>query len=532
MFFKSFFTFYLYIQCLMSTASTSSCPSPLGQCSVLTTSGRLTGDCSNQNVKKFLSIPYAKAPVGSLRFADPKEYRKNAHNIIRTDSLPASCPQYGESNISEDCLFLNVYAPSSRGTKPVLFWVHGGSNIMGGSRDPIFEGTKFANNQNVIIVTFNYRLGLLGFYDDGSNTNFAVKDAIMALKWVRNNIAVFGGNPRKITVFGNSSGGSIIRAMLASPSVVGLINNVIFQSDPQDYGFNKRSVSNNIIGNLAREILNCKSIHCLRNKSLSDILAAQSQMVASGFGLAPSVNKAYMFGPNIDYNIVFKDYGVALKDGSLPTKVDTIMGFVDTEAGPTISTLASNPIGISYYPTYLSAFLGTARASRLIASDPAFSSISTENQSDAARDQLVYTGSALFWECPIQFNAGKILRSGNVFVYTMTKGIQYPTNAGVSLCAGGAVCHQDDLYLTFGTYSQASTELQDLSNQIQTRWANFAKHGNPNFQSALQWPKAQSSSQLNVLDLGGNKIISEGIKSIPCNNLHSALGYDFELYSR
>lgn len=518
---------------LRHTSTAASCPSLLGQCTALTTSGQLVGDCSNGNVKMFLGVPYAEAPIGHLRLSDPKEYRRDAVNPWKADTLPNSCPQiHNVLPTSEDCLYLNIWAPKTDGLKSVLVWVHGGTNIMGGSADPMFDGTKFATKENVIIVSFNYRLGILGFYDDGHNTNFAVKDSILALKWISQNIAQFGGNPRKITVFGNSSAGSIIRAMLASTSAGGLINNAIFQSDPQNYGFDKRSVSNDVIGSLVRELLGCENLACLRKQNINDILSAQNTILAYVLGNGDiDVNKAYPFGPVLDYNVLYKDYSEGLTDGTLANRVDIITGFVTQEAGPVISGLVSVPMPKEYYERALTVYLGPDQAKALAHAAPEFTKLLQDNASDSTRLQLEYTASMYYWQCPIQYNAEVAMKSSNVFVYSMSKGIQYPTNAALSLCANGAVCHQDDLYLTFGNFpGGTSNNLQSISADLQARWASFARSGNPNYNGGVQWNKA-TSGNLNMLDFGTNTV-NPGYETQGCNHLQSVIKYSFQQFSK
>lgn len=519
-----------YLQCLLGVVSTASCLSPLGRCSTLTTSGKLIGDCKDSKVHKYLSVPYAEPPIGNLRLADPRPFQKDLSVTISTAELPPSCPQLGDPNISEDCLYLNIYAPTTNGFKPVLFWIYGGSNFQGSSRDPIFDGTTFAKNENVVIVTYNYRLGVLGFFDDGGNTNYAVKDTLLALKWVKNNVGRFGGDNTKITVFGNSSGGALIRAMLASPSARGLVNNAIFQSDPQNFGFTNRTTSRDYISGYIMSLLGCSDFQCVKNKSLSDILTAQYKLLGSTSSLPSYLNKAYLFGPVIDNQILFEDYGNSLKDGSLTNKVDTIIGFVNTEAGPSINAISQTPLPQAYYGTVMSAFVDPRIIPEIISSDPAFTSILNSSHTDSTREQLTFTGSSIFWTCPSQYNAVNSAGHRKTYVYKLTKGIQHPTNSGNSLCSNGAVCHQDDLYLTFGTYTKASPELAALSKEIQKRWANFARTGNPNYNGILGWDPVASASNLNVLNLGDNKILA-GVDTNACTNLHQATEYNFEIYS-
>lgn len=524
------FTVVLYLQCLLHS-NASTCKSIFSQqsCSLVTSSGRLNGDCSNVKVDKYLGIPYAEPPVGNLRFSNPKAYKATDVTAHSATTLPPFCAQLGIES-SEDCLYLNVWTPKENSLKPVMVWVHGGSNVQGGTADPIFDGTTLAQNEDVVVVSFNYRLGILGFYDDGTNTNFAIKDAILALNWVQANIKVFGGDPKRVTLFGNSSGGSIIRAILAAPVTKGLVNNVIFQSDPQNFGFDRRSVSSGYLGARTRQLLNCHSISCMRQQSLQDIASVEYNLILeASVSSNLAVNKAYPFGPVLDGEILFKDYSAALLDGTLPNKVDTITGFVQYEAGPTIATLLPSP---STYPysSIMASELGSADASAVIKSDPAFTSLLNDPSGDGIRKQLVYSVSTLFWQCPIQYNAQLVSKSNNAWVYSMSKGIQHPSNVNISLCQNGHTCHQDDLYVTFGTDPNAvGASMQTEIRQMQARWAAFARTGRPNAPGLPDWPRV-STPNTNVLELSTNKI-QPNYNGKVCINLQKVASYSFQKYS-
>lgn len=511
----------------------NSCPSNLGHCTALTTSGQLIGDCSHPYVDKWLGVPYAEPPVGDLRFEDPVAFKRGFRIKTKTQKISAVCPQLGK-DYSEDCLYLNIWAPRTKTIKPVLFWIHGGSNYKGGSDDPVTDGTQFAQNEDVIIVSFNYRLGILGYYDNGEKTNFGLKDTIMALKWVKNNIHMFGGDTEKITVFGCSSGGASIRALLSTSQVSGIINNVIIQSDPQNFGFTNRTASIEDISQLSRTLLECSDFECVKNKSTEEILYAEYTLLSSP-NLPDSLNKAYLYGPVLDDEILDKDYGLALLDGTLKNKVDAIVGFTDFEAGNIINTLAPSIIpSVSLYQSYMSGFIDHDVIQSLLSENPAFISQLNTTRPDRVREQLVFTGTSYFWTCPIQYNVANSISSSSTntktYVYQMTKGITYPSNVGLALCEH-AVCHQDDLYLVFGTYATPTTDQRELSANIQRRWANFARYSDPNFSGGAQWLPATSKNSYNLLDIAEGETIT-GVSLDACHSIDHVPGYSFARYAR
>lgn len=185
---------------------------------------------------EFLGIPFAKPPVGDLRFAPPVEPECWEGEKI-CDRFSPACIQLGRMGkpdypISEDCLYLNVFTPAASADEklPVLFWIYGGGFSMGRASDPEFDGAAF-NREGAILVTFHYRCGPLGFLslpelDErfGGCKNLGLLDQLMALKWVRENIAAFGGDPERIMIFGQSAGGISTRMMLTSPIAKGMFS--------------------------------------------------------------------------------------------------------------------------------------------------------------------------------------------------------------------------------------------------------------------------------------------------------------------
>lgn len=200
-------------------------------------------------VESFKGVPYAAPPVGALRWRAPIAA---AHWAQPRDAsnFGFACPQPPrESNVfasaplrtNEDCLYLNVWAPVVHAHPlPVMVWLHGGGNTRGSGSGVFYDGTAFARD-GVVLVTLNYRLGLLGFFAHPALTreagkestgNYALLDQIAALQWVARNIAAFGGDAHNITVFGESAGGEDILALLTSPLAKGLFQKAIVESGP------------------------------------------------------------------------------------------------------------------------------------------------------------------------------------------------------------------------------------------------------------------------------------------------------------
>ncbi len=209
-----------------------------------TEAGRLSGDHAD-GVARFLGIPYAAAPAGDLRFAPPAPPARWAGTRKATAHGPTApqpalhsahavlAPLTGPGWVvgAGDCLNLNVWTPDP-GTSglPVMVYLHGGGFMIGSGAAPAFDGTSFARD-GVVLVTLNYRLGAEGFLalSDGS-TNLGLRDQLAALRWVRDNIAGFGGDPGHVTVFGESAGGTSVACLLRSPLSAGLFRRAIVQS--------------------------------------------------------------------------------------------------------------------------------------------------------------------------------------------------------------------------------------------------------------------------------------------------------------
>ncbi|MFT3807798.1 carboxylesterase/lipase family protein [Arenimonas sp.] len=209
-----------------------------------TDAGMLEGR-GEDGVSVFRGIPYAAPPVGGQRWRAPQAVVpwKGSRSAARFGDACVQDPQLSTANggdpgrVSEDCLYLNVWTPLKKGVRnrPVLVWIHGGALVFGSGAVPLYDGSALAR-EGIVVVTINYRMGALGFFAHPTVTgqngpvNFGLLDQIAALQWVQRNIAAFGGDPRQVTIAGQSAGAQSVLALMVSPKAKGLFQRAIAQS--------------------------------------------------------------------------------------------------------------------------------------------------------------------------------------------------------------------------------------------------------------------------------------------------------------
>jgi len=273
--------------------------------------GRVKGQREDLDFGKyyysFKGIRYAQAPVKELRFKDPVE--AEPWGVFEAFEDGNLCPQYDISSAEpigdEDCLNLNVYTPKvDKKGRAVMVYFHGGAYIMGGGSS-LFFGPAYLLEQDVVVVTFNFRLGALGFLTtkDGAATgNQGLKDQIMVLKWVKENIRQFGGNPDKVTLFGEDSGAAAITIMTMSPAAKGLFHSAIALSGNALCDQYLQSEPHGVSVDLATK-LECNTetaediLRCLEKKTQQEIVTASQDMFK--FWSFPR-----WFAPSVDGNIL------------------------------------------------------------------------------------------------------------------------------------------------------------------------------------------------------------------------------------
>jgi len=219
--------------------------SPINTETINVESGLLRG-INDAGLTIYKGIPYAAPPVGELRWRPPQR-PATWSGTLAADTFGPSCPQVAPSyrpvplgEINEDCLTLNIWAPAASDSYPlpVMVWIHGGSYTTGAGTWPTYDGSAFAQN-GVVLVTINYRLGHLGFFAHPALSeaqageplgNYGLLDQIAALEWVKRNISAFGGDPNRVTIFGESAGGGSVNFLMISPAAKGLFHRAISQS--------------------------------------------------------------------------------------------------------------------------------------------------------------------------------------------------------------------------------------------------------------------------------------------------------------
>ena len=274
--------------------------------------GRLRG-FTKDGVLRFNGIPYAKPPVGPLRWqpAEPPDAWAGVRDAARFGHIAPQVKSAAEALIgvtpgeqSEDCLYLNVWTPRTDGKRPVMVWIHGGAFVTGAGSIGTYNGKYLAARGDVVVVTINYRLGARGFLNlhdatDGKHPASGVEgltDQITALRWVKENIAAFGGDSGNVTLFGESAGAMSIGALLAVPATHGLFHKAILQSGAAHIG--RRRESSAKIARLVLDKLGVSDAQHLAAVPLDAIVKAQADI------LDQRRDGGLSFEPTIDGNLL------------------------------------------------------------------------------------------------------------------------------------------------------------------------------------------------------------------------------------
>lgn len=321
----------------------------------------------------FKGVPYAKPPVGGLRWRAPQPPEPWAGEYDAAE-FKSICWQPGQElgsfyskefyenpdfmpPMDEDCLFLNVWTPAKAADEklPVAFWIHGGAFMNGFGSELEFDGEAFCRN-GVILVTINYRLGAFGFLchpwlsaEDprGSSGNYAILDQIAALQWVRENISAFGGDPDRITVFGQSAGSMSVQTLLSSPLTKGMMQGAVMQS-ASGYGssFNRDVTMEEAAQRGRRFVGFCgaDSLEALRALPAKDILRAFKRLLHD----CTKNGKGLPFSPVIDGYVLTEGYDTVIEKGRLPD-IPYMIGSTKHDIGLTKEQQAAGEKGMLYH---------------------------------------------------------------------------------------------------------------------------------------------------------------------------------------
>lgn len=470
--------------------------------------GKVQGEKSG-DAMLFLKIPYAKPPIGELRWKAPVPNDPWSPEIRYETEFSDSCPQLADQGApasnNEDCLYLNVWAPEPPSQNaPVMVWIHGGGNFSGGANIPIpiissqlwYDGQYFASNNGVVLVTFNYRLGPFGFFahpelaDEGQSVgNQGLLDQRLVLQWVKNNIKKFGGDPDNVTIFGESAGAADVCYHVASPGSRGLFHRAISQSG----GCTARSIGpEEEVGIAGPKMLACGKavgcdegvgqLECMRNVSV-DILLENSNQPSPGDGDTNFVEGEWSFAVVLGGPDAFlPGTPRSLFESGNIAQVPYLLG-ANTDEGTTFVWQAESLTSDEEYQADLAARFGDYADEVYTMYPPD----DFDSDYDLARENVI-TDSGLL--CSTHDTARLASDAGlDVFMYNFN----VPWSLLPVILKAG---HASEISHVFGKpyvglFESTTTieESQQVADAMNTYWAAFALNGNPNWSGApALWP--------------------------------------------
>ncbi len=468
---------------------------------VRTLSGLLQGAANAEgSVTAFKGIPYAAPPVGDLRWREPQP-PPVWEGVRPALSFGASCPQPASTfappytrefaatgPTDEDCLFLNVWAPSTPGAgkRGVLVYVHGGSGIRGSGSVPVYDGEELAR-KGIVVVTLNFRLGLLGGMGHPELTaesphrvcgNYGMLDLIAALRWVRANIAAFGGDPDKVTLCGQSSGCMALHYLTISPLAKGLFQRAIAVSFPCDYLLKPHA-----IGNVwQKEQQGIKFAAAKKVKGIRELRAlTPAELMAEDPAVEPFTRAALGGGMNTDGWSFPMEYHQALEQG-LVADVPLMIGITADDFGPPAERLKTT---VASFAADLPGMFGVKKDAFLSARETylAFCPAGTDREARelAKRAQREYRLASVFDWAERRSATGR----SPLYTYRFDQPIPWPEHPEFG------VFHSSDLIYAFHNLRQLNRPWTDedrrVAGQVSSFWVNFVNTGNPSGPGLPTW---------------------------------------------
>ncbi len=475
----------------------------------MTVAGAVQGVTQDDpEVSAWKGIPFAEAPVGARRFRPPVPVRP-WQGIRQTVAFGPAAPQPADDVISgvvpgmstrdigEDCLSLTIWAPRRPGPpRPVLVWIHGGGFMIGSSSLPTYDGARLAEEQDVVVVSVNYRLGSLGFLDLrrrggsrlGAVPNCGLLDQLLALRWVRNNVAAFGGDPRNVTIFGESAGAGSVLHLLGAPGVDQLVRRAIVQSPGVHFTLDVEQADAAAGALLARAGARRDDPEQLQRMPWPELVAAQ---LAAMEDLLPLLG-LMPFHPVVDGAMVTEPPLDALRKGA-GSHIDLVIGCTADEMA-LFADPRANGAGRDRLVALAEAHLEGHPARRLgVPTERAASLIDAYLQrcgSPEAAWTAVLTDSVMRLPAMQVADAHSCSAAGGrgaaTFAYLFTW--EAPTLGS---------CHAVDLPFVFGTFDVegwgefvgADADARRLSSDMRAAWAAFAARGDPGTGGLGHWPR-------------------------------------------
>ncbi len=460
---------------------------------ITTKSGKIQGIHEN-GLDIFKGIPFAEAPINDLRFCPPVK-KKIWEGVLEVTEFGPTSPQpdsefrslLGElPTANEDCLNLNIWTPGSDNQKrPVMFWIHGGSFDWGGGATKFYNGTALAKHGNVVVITINYRLGALGYsYIPDLTANAGQLDQVAALKWVRDNIEFFGGDPRNVTIFGESAGGYAVLTLPAMPAAKGLFHKVIAQSAP----YFVPEVSTKNTRSLMRKLkLKRGDIEGFRKIPHEKIIETQQEMtnektlnflpfrpVIDGVSIPEHPLKTFQDGKCSDIKFMI---GSNLNETKIFTAFSPELQERVNNSGELLISMGLGMIGIQADTKNMFEIYKEAREGKF----------STETEEIF---HAIFT-DIMFRIPTIRFLEAQCIHQPNTYNYMFT----WETSAFGGIAGSPHAMEIPFVFNTINVKSKGNVDLvgtgldaEALSEKVMDAWIAFAHTGDPNHEGIPNWP--------------------------------------------
>lgn len=466
----------------------------------------------NVRYHAFRGIPFAQPPIGDLRFAPPVKNQRWSGYWDATNDADI-CIQGSGDDVrgSEDCLYVNVYTPSlTRRNIPVLVWIHGGGFTGGDSTYRSF-GPDYFLEEDVIFVSFNYRLGIFGFISTDDRTasgNWGLKDQVLALRWIKDNIQHFGGDPSKITIFGESAGGASVSYLLQIPQAQGLFNAAIMQSGTSEmlWALNTRARQTAFQVGYSlgiASLLSSTLISRLRNVDAYRLQRQASSTFTQVLLLNPL--RGLPFSPvieaNTDHAVFTQKSDDYFRSGQYPSKVPVLIGYNSNEGG----VAHGLPATFRHFLLVIDAGSGTLAPFSLTSTTQLRNLASSDVRMfyfgvNDMRNQIPQVVEYINTD---QFNRATRRVAENIAPYAPTYFYVFGYEGQI---VGNnpypGVGHGEDLAYLFRQYDEVAARASPTDLRVRSKlirlWANFAKTFNPTptrdpLLNNVIWPRVNSN---------------------------------------
>jgi len=500
-----------------------------------TSNGYVKGNL-NEKYMSFYGIPFAQPPVNNLRWQSPADTVDWAPKVLDARYPQFGCPQICElppgtcpTNTSEDCLYLNVFTPIQQDTptqslRPVMAFLPGGRFEQGAASSPLYNAETMVNSSNAIVVTINYRLGVLGFLlTDDFQGNYGFQDQRQALIWIQNNIKYFGGDPNQVTLVGQSAGATSIAAHLTSQLSWNLFHKAVIQSDPFTLGLKTKEIAQ-MYSIQFTQAVQCSfdDVKCLLALDVNTILDGQ---VKAQQGINPLLPLASFlpWTPTVGgSDILDQPYSLIQKNQFYD--VPLIVGTVSEEALLFIYQAATKNVTGFEYEVVLD-LIFTKNAEKVNQWYPA-------NMTSDNRPNLSVLGTDYIFVCSTRsvVNYLSQFKSTPTYYYQFSHvisvdvwGPNYPN------CVGHC-CHGSELPFVFNTATSTgyiiTPQEQELSYNMNNYWMNFVVNSNPNIGLSIpvEWPTYNTTDKMNI-NFQTPPFVESNLLNSNCNFFDS-IGYN------